>query len=103
MPTEIHIGNLIREKMKENGQTASWLAQKMHCHPSNIQKIFLKHHIYTTTLLRISIILKYDFFAHYSDYLKKYKHEQLNLRPSEAIVCGAFRHSSDARDEVGVG
>jgi plasmid maintenance system antidote protein VapI len=68
MNTEVHIGKLICKKMKESGHTASWLARKMECHPSTIQKIFTKQHINTGVLMRISIILQYNFFAHYSDY-----------------------------------
>jgi hypothetical protein len=69
MKQTIHIGSVIRSKLKEDGRTVVWLAGKLHCDSSNIYRIFQKPHIDSEQLLNISIIMGYDFFADYSTYI----------------------------------
>ena len=64
---EIHIGSLIHNKLKEEGRSASWLAQKIHCERANMYKIFKKSSIDTALLLKINLALKTNFFACYSE------------------------------------
>ena len=73
MDTKIHIGNLIYSKLKEEGRAASWLAQKLHCDRTNVYKIFRKSNIDMALLLHISTVLDFDFFACYSELLRKGK------------------------------
>jgi plasmid maintenance system antidote protein VapI len=61
-----HIGLLIREKLKENGQSVTWLARKLCYERNNIYRIFKKKTIDTELLAKISILLNYDFFSHLS-------------------------------------
>jgi len=65
---EIHIGRLIRNKLKEEGRSVSWLAKKIHCKRDNIYKIFDRTSVDTALLLRISFVLKTDFFACLSEF-----------------------------------
>ena len=65
-----NIGELIRDKLIEEERSASWLAQKVGCDPSNIHKIFRKQHIHPVTLASISLILRYNFFACYYDFIE---------------------------------
>jgi len=69
METEIHIGMLIRQKLKEDGRSAVWLARKMNRERSAVYKIFKAQDINTCQLAQISVILKYNFFVHYTDYV----------------------------------
>jgi plasmid maintenance system antidote protein VapI len=69
MKEQIHIGGLIKAKMEEDGRSASWLAEKLHCDRSNIYRIYRAHHIDTEQLLDISALLSHDFFSHYSSFL----------------------------------
>ncbi|MDR2410962.1 MAG: XRE family transcriptional regulator [Bacteroidales bacterium] len=73
MTQDLHTGSLIAKKLREKERTVSWFANKLCCSRNNIYKIFQKPHIDTELLLRISIILDFDFFSSYSDYLKKLK------------------------------
>jgi plasmid maintenance system antidote protein VapI len=66
---EIHIGRLIQAKMEVEGRSVAWLAKRLHCNRSNVYKIYQKQMIDTDMLLRISKILKTDFFNYYSDIL----------------------------------
>ena len=65
---EIHVGKLIRNKLKEDGRSVSLLAKKIHCKRDNIYKIFDRTSVDTALLLRISFVLKTDFFICLSDF-----------------------------------
>ena len=65
----IHIGQLIQETLREKGISASWLAKKIYCHPTNMYKIFQKKYIDTELLEAISLALDTDFFSCYSETL----------------------------------
>ena len=59
---EIHIGKLIKAKMKEQGRTNVWLARQLPCSPNHIYKIYNSPSINTEMLVRISNLLGYNFF-----------------------------------------
>ena len=59
---EIHIGKLIKAKMKEQGRTNVWLARQIPCSPNHLYKVYAKPAINTDLLKRISRILDYNFF-----------------------------------------
>ncbi len=65
----MHIGNLIREKLEEKPRTVVWLAHELSYSRTNVYKIFAKSSIDTHVLMRISQILRYDFFRAYSEEL----------------------------------
>ena len=67
----MHIGQLIKQKMEEEGKTVSWLARELSYCRTNVYKIYDKKSIDTDLLLRISNLLHYDFFAVYSDEHRK--------------------------------
>jgi len=71
MTNEIHIGRIIREKLREKERTVTWFAQKLCCVRPNVYKIFEKQSVDTILLLRISIILEEDFFLLYSNIIDK--------------------------------
>ena len=70
MKEEIHIGRIIQAKMKIDGRSTQWFAQKLHCTAANVYKIYEKPTINTDLLLRISYILQINFFAYYYNLLK---------------------------------
>ena len=67
----MHIGQLIRQKLEEQGKTTSWLARELAYCRTNVYKIYNKKSIDTDLLLRISRLLQYDFFALYSHEIEK--------------------------------
>ena len=77
----IHIGTLIRKKMKERGMSVSDFACSLHYERTNIYKIFKRNSIDIELLIRISEILKYDFLREV--YLKE---NDLASSPSESFV-----------------
>ena len=66
-----HFGKLIQETLQDKGISASWLAGQIHCHKTNMYKIFQKKYIDTELLEKISIALETDFFSHHSDFVNK--------------------------------
>ncbi len=69
-PIQVHIGLAIKQELKRQRRSASWLADNLFCDRTNIYKLFDKASINTDLLYRISIILNHDFF---NDISKQYK------------------------------
>ena len=63
----IHIGNIIKEELRKQERTISWFARKLYCDRSNVYDIFKRESVDTELLLRISLILKRNFFLLYID------------------------------------
>ncbi len=68
---EIHIGKLIKAEMQRQGRRAVWLAEQLGCHRNNVYLIYSRSWIDTETLMKISTILRYDFFADLSKGLRR--------------------------------
>ena len=62
MAIEIHIGSLIKQKLKEQQRSYAWLANMIGCDRSNLRKQLENPHFHTDILCRISIVLNYNFF-----------------------------------------
>ena len=73
MTEELHIGNLIREVLQQQGRSITWLGKQLGCSRQNIYKILRRNWIYTDMLLKISDLLDYDFFKCFSEYRESRK------------------------------
>lgn len=62
---EIHIGNLIRQELRNQGRSVKWFANQIPCTRNHTYKIFSSPSLNTDMLLKISVILDYNFFKHY--------------------------------------
>ncbi len=71
----MHIGSLIKQTLVEQGRTSCWLARELFCSRANIYKIYNKKSLDSDLLLRISVLLKHDFFA---DYRREYEQRVSN-------------------------
>lgn len=67
----LHIGNLIKKRLREQERTVSWFARQLHCDRSNIYKILKRQSIDTDLLWRISVALGHNFFRYYSEQLEE--------------------------------
>ena len=63
----MHIGQHIKEVMRQQGVTATQLANDICCTRTHMHKIFRKDNIDIALLERISTALKYDFFRDLSE------------------------------------
>lgn len=59
--SEISIGALIENELHRQERTTVWFARKLGCNRTNAYKIFRRESIDTELLLKISVILQYNF------------------------------------------
>jgi len=69
MEPQIHIGNTIKERLKEKDLPMAWLARQVNCEEGNFCKKLKNNVISKEILYCISDILRIDFFSCYSDEL----------------------------------
>lgn len=58
----VHLGELVKEVLHEQGRTVTWFARRLGCTRPNVYKIFAKANFDVSLLWRISNILNYNFF-----------------------------------------
>ena len=74
MHEDIHIGQIIFQKLKEKERSIAWLARQVNYNDSNLGRLLKNsQHIHAELLLRISLALDEDLFAHYSKKIKEGK------------------------------
>ena len=66
LQSNIHIGQLIREQLKADQRSASWLAREIGCSRNHVYKIFNKPSLDADLILKISIAMSFNFFQYYS-------------------------------------
>ena len=64
--SNIHIGHLIREQLRKDQRSASWLAREIGCTRNHVYKVFRKSSLDTDLLLRISKAMQFNFFRYYT-------------------------------------
>ena len=62
-----HIGQIIEKELHRQERSVTWCARRLYCDRTNVYNIFRRQSLDTELLLRISIILEYNFFQIYSD------------------------------------
>lgn len=62
----IHIGQLIREQLKADQRSASWLAREIGCTRNHLYKVFRKPSLDGELQLCISLAMKFNFFQYYT-------------------------------------
>ena len=67
----VKIGEFIERIMKRDGHSNIWLAdpERLNCDEKTIRELYKKENIDTEKLVKISLILKYNFFIHYNEYV----------------------------------
>ena len=72
--TDLHIGEIICRKIKEQGRTQEWLAKQISCTSSSLSRILGNKSINTEQLMNISVAMECNFFEEYTAlYNKKLK------------------------------
>jgi hypothetical protein len=72
---QIHIGELILQRLKEEKLSVRWLALKVKKDPSNLRRTLKKRSMDSDLLLNISEVLHYDFLQYY----RSCKNYEVNL------------------------
>lgn len=68
--TKIHIGHLIQEELRSQGRSVAWFARELGIDRTSCYRIFGAPSIDTLLLIRISLLLKVNFFTFYIDILQ---------------------------------
>lgn len=64
-----HIGKMIEEELRSQERTITWFSRQLHCDRRNVYDIFNRTSIDTQLLLRVSCVLKRNFFRTLADML----------------------------------
>ena len=64
--SNIHIGHIIQARLKTDQHSASWLAREIGCTRNHVYKIFNRPSLDADLILRISIVMSFNFFQYYS-------------------------------------
>lgn len=71
----VHVGKMIKAEFDRHpkAHTVSWLAEQLCCRRNNVYDIFNRKSVDTDLLIRLSQILKHDFFKDISNVLNATK------------------------------
>ncbi len=69
---ELCIGRRIREEVRSQGRTVTWLATQLCMERTSLYYIFRQNSIDVELLLRISFLLNHNFLQDISDVYRKY-------------------------------
>jgi len=79
----IHIGHIIQAQLKADQRSVGWLAREIGCTRNNVYKIFSKSSLDSDLILRISIVMQYNFFQYYTtEFLRRIKSRLGDEQPS---------------------
>ncbi len=67
----VHIGNFIRDELRRQERTPTWLARKICCGRTNIYDIFERKSLDSSLIHRISMALNVNIFALLSEELTR--------------------------------
>ena len=76
---KVQIGQLIKERFLQSGFSVEKFASAIGCNRDNVYDIFRREQINTDQLLKISKILKFDFFKTYSDLINNEMITQIQI------------------------
>ena len=66
LQSNIHIGHLVQAQLKADQRSASWLSREIGCTRNHVYKIFNRPSLDADLILKISIVLSFNFFQYYS-------------------------------------
>jgi plasmid maintenance system antidote protein VapI len=66
---KIHVGNIIKKRLKQDGRSVRWFAEQMNSDRSNMYKLLSRSHLSSDFVMRASKIIEHDFFKDVSDLL----------------------------------
>lgn len=77
--SKVQIGQLIKEQFLQSQLSIEKFASKIGCNRDNVYDIFRRERINTDQLLKISKILKFDFFKAYSEQINNEMMTQIHI------------------------
>ncbi|MBO4372520.1 MAG: XRE family transcriptional regulator [Bacteroidales bacterium] len=68
--SDFHLGKLIKEELRRQKRTVTWLAECINCDRTNCYLIFDKQYLDIPLLQRISKALNHNFFTELAAYME---------------------------------
>lgn len=62
----LHIGQLIQDQLKKDQRSVGWLSRQIPCSRNHVYKLFKRPSLDGELLLRISIVMQFNFFQYYT-------------------------------------
>lgn len=62
----LHIGQLIQDQLKKDQRSVGWLSRQIPCSRNHVYKLFKRSSLDGELLLRISIVMQFNFFQYYT-------------------------------------
>lgn len=80
-----HLGQKVEEIAKSKGYSQTALGEKVNMSKPGIASMYKRSGIDTDLLIKLAVVLEYDFFKHIyeNDPLKRYKEEELEIYKTE--------------------
>lgn len=75
----IHLGTMIKRELKAQGRSVVWLARTINMERSSIYKIFERNSLDVILLVRISLVMKHDFFKDISTKIRENYDEMVEI------------------------
>lgn len=63
---DIHIGQLIQDQLKKDQRSVGWLSRQIPCSRNHVYKLFKRPSLDAKLLLRISVVMQFNFFQYYT-------------------------------------
>lgn len=73
----LHIGKMIEAELRSQERSITWFSRQLHCDRRNVYDIFKRTSIDTHLMLRISCILKRNFFLTIANSLEASINQQI--------------------------
>ena len=84
------IGELVKEELAAQERTITWFARKLCIDRSNVYRLFQKNSIDTDLLMRISLVLKKDFFTILARSLEEKRNSQQQWSNTATLIPLSF-------------
>lgn len=62
----LHIGQLIQDQLKKDQRSVGWLSRQIPCSRNHVYKLFKRSSLDGELLLRISVMMQFNFFQYYT-------------------------------------
>ena len=62
----LHIGQLIQAQLKKDQRSVGWLSRQIPCSRNHVYKLFKRPSLDGDLLIRISIVMHFNFFQYYT-------------------------------------
>lgn len=85
---DINIGELVKSVLETKGLSVTEFAKRINKSRENVYSIFSRKSIDTTLLAKITQVLNYDFFMHYSTSLKDLEEKIKDLEEQNELLKG---------------